>query len=278
MAELRAMSIMAHPDDFEFMAGGLFALLRKLRGPEAVLKILTTTRGASGHHEMGLEETARRRDLEARASAAVLDAEYECLRGLDGTHPMAQFLPDANLLGGLWNAIRAFGPDVIFCPPFVSDPLAGVHIDHYNTAWAVRMLAYQLTVPHAYPTVSGPVRMRVPYPAIVNVEDVYACTDSHDLAVDISPVYEEKVRMSLCHESQVFEWLPWNLALCGADAPANPRDVEEFKRRFRKRHTAVNTRYGQDDAVPREFFCLTQWGRKATREELRTLLFADAKS
>lgn len=61
MADLRVMSIMAHPDDFEFTAGGLFALLRKLRGPEVGMKILTTTRGASGHHEMGLEEPARRR-------------------------------------------------------------------------------------------------------------------------------------------------------------------------------------------------------------------------
>ena len=120
---LRVMSIMAHQDDFEFTAGGLFALLRKRYGEQIRLKILATTRGASGHHEMSLEDTFRRRDAEARRSAAVIGAEYECLTGLDGAHLPGQVFIDHNTLGGLWNAIRAFEPDFIFCPPVIEDPL-----------------------------------------------------------------------------------------------------------------------------------------------------------
>ena len=57
---MRVMSIMAHQDDFEFTAGGAFARLRQAYGQEVQIKILATTRGASEHHEMELEETFRR--------------------------------------------------------------------------------------------------------------------------------------------------------------------------------------------------------------------------
>ncbi len=40
---IRAMSIMAHQDDFEFEAGGLFALLRWRYGSRVKLKILNRT-------------------------------------------------------------------------------------------------------------------------------------------------------------------------------------------------------------------------------------------
>lgn len=69
---MRVMAIMAHQDDLEFNAGGTFALLRATWGEDVDLHILATTRGASGHHQMGSEETFRRRDAEARSSAALI--------------------------------------------------------------------------------------------------------------------------------------------------------------------------------------------------------------
>lgn len=264
--EIRILSIMAHQDDFEFNAGGLFALLRRDLGDAVRLKILTTTRGASGHHQLSLEETAARRDREARASAALLGAEYENLTGLDGQPLPGQVFIDRNTLGGLWNAMRVFNPDYIVCPPVITDPRAGVHIDHYNTAWAVRMTAYQFTVPHAYPTLSeaagGGRRLS---PLILNVDDIYAKEQGYDVALDISAVYPLKERMALCHESQVFEWLPWN----GGNPPPTR---EEFLARFRERHRAINRRYGfRDEETPREFFRFTFWGRRPTRADLERL-------
>lgn len=262
---IRVMSVMAHQDDFEFNAGGAFARLRQKYGERLQLKILCTTTGASGHHQLSLEETARRRAAEARRSAAILGAEYEGLTCLDGQPLTGQVLLERNLLGGLWNAVRAFEPDFIFCPPVVTDPLAGIHIDHYNTAWAVRMVAYQLTVPHAYPVMGGEAKGRVTYPVIVNVDDAYAGEGECDVVLDVAPFYEQKLRMALCHESQIFEWLPWN------SGENEPITAEEFGRRFRRRHTAVNQRYGQDDSVPREYFRLTRWGRKVEVSVLEAL-------
>jgi LmbE family N-acetylglucosaminyl deacetylase len=265
---LKVMSIMAHQDDFEFTAGGTFAKLRKIHGPKVQLKILATTRGASGHHQMTLEQTFRRREQEALKSAAVTGAEYDCLTCLDGSHLPGQVFIDRNFLGGLWNEIRDFDPDIIFCPPVTTDPLAGIHIDHYNTAWAVRMVAYQLTVPHAYQTMNATVKTRIKNPVIVNVDDSYACDNKYDLAIDISDVYDAKVKMSLCHESQVFEWLPWNF-----DGSEKKFTKEQFIENFKKRHRAINSRYGNDDSIPREYFQLTRWGKTVSKSELENMLF-----
>lgn len=269
MSDVRVLSIMAHQDDFEFTAAGFFALLRRNLGERAKLKIMTTNRGASGHHEMGLEETAARRDKEARASAALVGAEYENLKGLDGKPIPMQVYVDANTLGGLWNAIRVFDPHYIICPPVTTDPRAGIHIDHYNTAWAVRMLAYQLTVPHAYPLLSEAAAGRRESPLIITVDDGYAKEIDYDVALDISSVYETKERMALCHESQVFEWLPWNKGL-----PTMTR--ETYLESFKERHRLINRRYGFADVdTPREFFIFTRWGRAVKPEDVE-LLFPGA--
>lgn len=262
---------MAHQDDFEFNAGGLFSILKTHYKQEIKIKILTSTRGASGHHEMVLEETFRRREREAQASATLIGAEYECLKQLDGSHLPGQVFIDHNLLGGLWNAIRKFEPDYIFCPPVIDNPMAGIHIDHYNTAWAVRMVAYQLSVPHAYPATFHPINQRVTYPVIINVHDSYAGGGEFDFCIDISSVYETKEKMALCHESQVFEWLPWN------SGEAFPITKEDFQKKFKKRHQILNEFHGFQDSVPREFFRLTNWGNNVSLEEVkRTLLISDA--
>lgn len=268
MSKLKVISVMAHQDDFEFTAGGIFAHLRQKYGSDVDLKILATTRGASGHHEMQLEETFRRREQEAINSAAVIGAEYECLTCLDGSHVLGQFFIDRNTLGGLWNAVRDFEPDFIFCPPVITDPLAGIHIDHYNTAWAVRMLAYQFTVPHAYPTINNTMKLRVTKPIIINVEDSYAGEDGFDFSIDIKDeIYESKIQMALCHESQVFEWVPWNF-----EGLERTIDEAEFKDGFRKRHAEINKRYGKDDSTPREYFRITRWGDTAAPEDIKKLL------
>lgn len=263
--EIRLMSVMAHQDDFEFNASGIFAITRKAYGDRVKLKILTTTRGASGHHILNAEETFRRRDAESRRSAGLLGADYECLRCLDGNHVEAQFFPDRNTLGGLWNAIRKFRPHYLFCPPVIGNPLAGIHIDHYNTAMAVRMLGYQVTVPHAYPATGEAVEERVEAPVVINVDDMYARETDWHFCVDISSVYDEKkIPMSLCHESQLFEWLPWN---SGTPVPT----VDQAKENLKNRHLNINRRYGLNDGVMREFFRITSWGRKTLPENFKNL-------
>ncbi len=263
--EIRVMSVMAHQDDFEFTAAGACALMQRRFGARVHLRILAVTRGASGHHRMTPEETFSRRDAEARKSAALLGAEYEFMRGLDG-HPLTgQVFLDRNTLGGLWNHIRAFRPDFILCPPVTSDPLAGIHIDHEHTAAAVRLVAYQLCVPHAYPTIGATVSEAILTPLIVNVDDGYSCENRWHVRVDVAPVYAEKLAMAMCHESQIFEWLPFSRGESG------PITAESFRAEFAARHVETNRRYGMPDTPPAEYFRITKWGRGATRADLETL-------
>ena len=60
--EIKIMAVIPHQDDFEYCAGGTFALLRERFKEKLKIKILALTRGASGHHLAGLEETFRRRE------------------------------------------------------------------------------------------------------------------------------------------------------------------------------------------------------------------------
>jgi len=263
--KLRVMSILAHPDDLEVAAAGSFALLRKAYGDDVAAKILTTTRGASGHHEMTPEQTSARRMREARQSAAMIGAEYEGLRQLDGSRLTGQVFLDRNFMGGLWNAIRAFEPDVILSHPVIADPLAGVHVDHINTAHAVRLVAYQIKVPHAYPTASGAVKQWVPVPLIINVDDNYARESDFHIRQDISETYDVKLKMTRCHESQFFEWLPFS-----EGRSRRPSD-QEWQERFRKRHLDANARYGFHDQIMSEFFRITRWGRAPRQGELERL-------
>lgn len=260
----RIMSIMAHQDDFEFNAAGSFAQLRRNLGDQVQFKILTTNRGSSGHHEMSHQQTFERRQKEAAAAAAIIGAEYECLRQLDGSLMADQVFINHNLLGGLWNTIRDFEPHVIFCPPVTRDPLAGIHIDHENTATAVRMLAYQLAVPHAFPTTTGKIKQRVTVPLILNVDDMYASEGHYDIRQDISQVWDTKVAMALCHESQLFEWLPFvkNEPVLGK---------EEWCQAFLERHVNINRRYKREDDTPSEYFRVTRWGRAPLLGELEQL-------
>ena len=261
---LNIMSIQAHQDDLEFNAGGTCAMLRKTYGDAVNIRIVATSRGASGHHDMTLEQTFARRHEEATAATDHIGADYECLRRLDGSHVPAQVLIDRNLLGGLWNTIRNFEPDVIFCPPVTRDPLAGIHVDHENTAMAVRMVAYQLVAPHAYPTMDGPVKRRVPKPLIINVDDPYAAEGHYDVRQDISETYETKVCMGLCHVSQVFEWLPF------ASERGAPSE-SQWRAAFHQAHLDQNRRHGQDDEIVSEYFRITRWGRPPEPGELKRL-------
>lgn len=263
------LAIVPHQDDFEFNAGGTFVQLRRRYGDAVRLKVIITSTGASGHHEMDADATFHRRMEEAAESAEMINAEVECLTQLDGTHVAGQVLVTRNLLGGVWNAIRAFRTDYLFCPPTVSDPLAAVHVDHEETARAVRLTGYQLSVPRAYPTIEKPaVGIEYRAPLIMLMDDVYNSETHYDVANPISAEFEQKVEMSKCHRSQVYEWLPF------VDHRPPPTD-EEFKSEFLTRHRLINERYGRDDAKPREYFRISRWGRKANETDI-AWLFPDA--
>ena len=267
MTELRVMSVMAHQDDFEFEAAGLFLQLRQYYGDRVKLKILTTSRGGSGHYLHDVETTAQIREKEAEASAEIIGAEYENLTQLDGSHIPAQVFCDRNMLGGLWNAIRAFAPDYVIAPPISTNPLAGIHIDHQHTAEAVRLVAYQLGVPNAYPTINGERILRFNPPVILNCIDGYAQEPVWHFRVNIEEFREQKLQMLRCHKSQLEEWLPF---VNNLDKPEIPRwSQEEWRNQTEMRHIHRNQLCGFKSAQWHEYFAVTAWGGGSWNESNR---------
>ena len=262
MKKFRLLSIMAHQDDWEFTAAGLWAKLRK-RGVEFEGLVVTTTDGRSGHQTEKPESLVARRCAEARAAAAVLGCRYECLRDEKGaTFWNGQLIADNRARGAVWKLIREFQPDVVFCPPRTDEPRAGCHNDHVRTGEIVWSVAYQIQVPHAYPQYiynDEPRRA----PLIVAAYDDYLLGGGYDLAVDIDEVFDQKIATLDCHRSQVYEWLPWV-----GNYPA-PKNRDEVAVGMRQRHLASNKRVGLKSKRPYEFFYLTRWGRAATREDLK---------
>lgn len=75
------LSLLAHPDDAEFLCAGTMARLVQEHGWQA--HIATMTPGDCGSAELGPEEISRIRRAEGAAAAALLGATYHCLEERD---------------------------------------------------------------------------------------------------------------------------------------------------------------------------------------------------
>jgi LmbE family N-acetylglucosaminyl deacetylase len=267
---LRVLFVHAHHDDYEFTAGGTFELWRQRLGKDFQARVLICTDGSAGHQSKPRRELTQIRDHEQRESSRLGQYEYETLRLPDGTQPREACLQiSIPLLASLWKAIRDFQPDYLFCPPYVVDPLAGIHNDHQTIAEAVRRVGYMINVPHAfieeYP--ADETRSEVcKVPVILQVYDGYQFgANSFDLAVDVESTFELNSRMTWCHQSQIREWLPW----VGRHQMAVPSTLAEWQATLRARYQRRNRELGIDSAHFTEVFTVTAWGEVPTIEQLQ---------
>ena len=267
---MKILFVHAHYDDFEFTAAGTFERWRSIQAAAVERRILICTDGAAGHQSMTRAQTADRRRREQEAAARLGGFEFRQLVDRSGApfrearlHASTDFLP------ALWQEIRAFEPDYLFCPPLIENPLAGVHVDHWDVAHAVRSVAYLINVPHAftpeYPadeTKSAFVRT----PVILNTYDGYmAGGHGHDLAVDITSVADRVADLAWCHESQLKEWLPWidrhNLSISAT--------VEGWRDQYRAILARRKVALGIRAEGLFEVFQVTAWGVVPTLEQLQ---------
>jgi len=258
---MRLLFVHAHFDDFEFTAAGTFELWRRRLGHAVRRKVIVCTDGRAGHHFRTREETGRVRLAEQLESARVGGYEFELLRLPDGRVPREACLQvDAPLLAALWKTIRDFQPDYLFCPPLPADPLAGVHVDHLAIAEAIRQVAYMINVPHAFTPEYPADEMcsePCPVPVIVTVYDGYMFGgNSHDLAVDVEPAFEDICHMTWCHQSQISEWLPW----VGRHNLTAPRNLDDWRRTLRARFDRKRRELELPGAEAIEVFTVTGWG------------------
>ena len=195
MEQLRIMAFGAHPDDCDICAGGAAALWA--RGGHSV-KFVSVTNGDAGHQTMAGAALAKRRFQETQAAAKVLGIEYEVLDNHDG-----ELLPTLENRRQIIKLIRDYRPHLV-----LGHRPNDYHPDHRYSATLVQDAAYMVTVPNvvaaAQHLTHNPIFMyfsdqfQKPYPF------------TPDAMISIDEVIETKIAALACHESQFFEWLPYN--------------------------------------------------------------------
>ncbi len=231
------MAIGAHPDDAEYKAGGLAALYRRM-GHEVLF--LSLTDGAAGHHQSHGPDLVARRELEARRAADSIGAHAQVWDNPDG-----QLEPTLAVRERLIRAIRAFQPNLI-----LTHRPGDYHADHRAVSLLVQDAAYLLGVPAVCPDV--PHLPHVPVIAYYSDEFQRPYPFHADVVIDIADVWDAKVTLLDAHESQFYEWLPFNQGN-HADVPegATPRRawlsglMEQLSRRLADRvHDRLISLYG----------------------------------
>ncbi|MBA3707725.1 MAG: PIG-L family deacetylase [Planctomycetes bacterium] len=267
---MKALFLHAHFDDYEFTAAGLFELWKRKLGKEFRGRVIICTDGKAGHQFRTRDETGLMRLREQEESARIGGYEFKPLRLCDGTIPREACLGvTIELLAAIWKEIREFEPDYLFCPPVITDALAGIHVDHVTVGEAVRKVAYMINVPHAftpeYPadeTTSALCKV----PVIINVFDGYMKTsNSLDLSIDIHDVFPRVAEMAYCHQSQIVEWLPW---VASPAVMAAPTSLPEWEGILRDRYAGRAAALGVDAKRPKEFYTITSWGSVPTLESI----------
>jgi N-acetylglucosamine malate deacetylase 1 len=192
------LSIHAHPDDAEILAGGTLALLAEAGH---AITIATMTPGDCGSRELGPEEIAAARRQEAANAAALIGARYLCLEMRD----LAVFPDDASRRRVV-EVLRQVRPHVVLtaspvdylcdheaASALVRDACFGAPMPNYHTG-SERPAAVLDGIPHLY--YMDPLEGRDRDGRVVRPEFI----------VDVTSMFERKRAMLEEHASQR-EWL-----------------------------------------------------------------------
>jgi LmbE family N-acetylglucosaminyl deacetylase len=269
---MHVLYIGAHPDDCDFSCGGSAALFAR-RGDR--VKFISVTNGDRGHMSPEYVKhrslLAARRMQENERAVAVFGGEFECLDVHDG-----DVYPTQELTERMLKAIRAWGPPgqgpdlVLFNRP------NDYHRDHRYTSQVVLDTTYMLTVPLMCPEVRHLDRM----PVFAYWFDGFREGGAFwpDVVVPIDPVIDTKAEIMRAHESQIYEWLPYNAGTSDSVPADEPGRIEYARERARARAKRVADRCREiaPDLVPAgceyaEAFQISEYARQPGAEELRTL-------
>ncbi|MDZ4850915.1 MAG: PIG-L family deacetylase [Pirellulaceae bacterium] len=228
--KIRILVIGAHPDDADIKSGGTSALWC---AAGHVVKLVSVCDGSAGHHEMWGEKLVDRRRAESQASGAVIGATYEILDQPDG-----RLQPTLAAREQLIRLIRSFRPDVL-----ITHRTTDYHPDHCYTGLLVQEAAYLLTVPAICSDVPHLSRS----PVILYFSDAFKfpCPFEPHVVVDIESVLDQMIDMLHCHQSQFYEWLPYNAGYL-EQVPADESTRRTWLgERIRRRLQPLSNRYRQ---------------------------------
>ncbi len=220
------MVIMAHPDDPEFFCGGTVALWCAA-GAEVSYLILTNGDKGSNAPNMTPEKLVVIRKKEQQAAADVLGVK----RVIYLDEPDGELRPTLDLRKRVVAKIRRYKPYAVIAPDPAHYFYANTYINH-----ADHRAAGEVAIDAIFPAA----RSRMYHPELLakglephTVHEVYLSgTKQLNRWIDITSVFESKLKAIRCHTSQV-------------------RKPESLEERVRERQRAVDE-YGQE--VLREGF------------------------
>lgn len=175
------VAFVAHPDDAEIHCGGTLALAAAQGWRAAIVDF---TRG-----ELSTRGTPERRAEEAAEAAAVLGLACRVQLGLPDGHVR----DDDDARRQVVALLRRMRPRVVIAPP-ASDH----HADHVAVAEIVSRSVYLAGVARYAPEADGP----EPWRPRCLLHHVGTRPAIPDLVVDVSAVFEQRMRAMRCYRSQ----------------------------------------------------------------------------
>lgn len=203
----------------ELLCGGTLA---KFAQSGAQVSMVTVSIGELGHRDIGPSELSVIRCQEARAAAALIGGEHECLdqpaEGIQDTMDVRRLLIEV---------LRAAQADLVLTHPPVD-----YHPDHVNTSRVV--FSATLSAPIVrLDTHSEPLDR---HPALFYCDAVGGLEFQPSHYVDITSVYDTKLRMLRCHQTQLdMDFWP--------EAQLGLLEMSEITARYRGMQ--CNTRYAE---------------------------------
>jgi LmbE family N-acetylglucosaminyl deacetylase len=193
-----ALSVLAHPDDAEFLCAG--ALVRLAREHDWQVHLATMTPGDCGSAELPPEEISRIRREEGARAAALVGGTYHCLEDRDLLITYGE-----RSLERVTRLLRQVRPRIVF-----THSPADYLLDHEVTSTVVRAASFAAPVPNF-------LRDRGQPPPLEQIPHLYYCDaiEGKDpfgqevpvgFGIDISGVLDAKAEMLARHASQR-EWL-----------------------------------------------------------------------
>jgi N-acetylglucosamine malate deacetylase 1 len=192
------LSVLAHPDDAEFLCAG--TLYRLLHEHGWAVHIASMTPGDCGSPNLPPEEISRIRRAEGARAAALIGAVYHCLEERDLLISYQE-----RALERVTRLLREVRPRVL-----LTHSPADYMLDHEMTSTLARAAAFAAPVPNFLRDRGHPPPLnRIPhlyYCDPVEGKDPLGRSVQPGFAIDISAVMDTKAAMLACHASQR-EWL-----------------------------------------------------------------------
>jgi LmbE family N-acetylglucosaminyl deacetylase len=192
------LSVLAHPDDAEFLCAGVLVRLRREKGWD--VHIATMTPGDCGSSEHSPDEISRIRRAEGARAAALIGATYHCLEERD-----LLVVYGERALEKVTRLLRLVQPTIV-----LTHSPADYMLDHEQTSTIVRAAAFAAPIPNflagRLPPRTLPHIPHLFYCDPIELKDPLGCDVPPGFAVDVSGVIGVKVEMLTAHVSQR-EWL-----------------------------------------------------------------------